>query len=209
MRIVRQAAASLLLASALPALAGVYSYIDAEGNRVFTDRPAGQAVEEVQLKPSNSMATQPTPAPRAVQPPKQQAAAIRYQLQILSPAADEAIRNNAGTVSVTVEAEPALQPGHFYQLLLDGEQFGAPGEQTSFQLSNVDRGTHQLAVAVVDAQERVLQQSESRSFHLLRTSLAQRRMVNPCKKADYGVRPECPLKDKPVEKRDIPFVPFL
>jgi hypothetical protein len=209
LRIVRQAAAILLLASALPALAGVYSYIDAEGNRVFTDRPSGQAVEEVQLKPSNSMATQPTPAPRAVQPPKQQAAAIRYQLQILSPAADEAIRNNAGTVSVTVEAEPALQPGHFYQLLLDGEQFGAPGEQTSFQLSNVDRGTHQLAVAVVDAQERVLQQSESRSFHLLRTSLAQRRMVNPCKKADYGVRPECPLKDKPVEKRDIPFVPFL
>ncbi len=209
MRIVRQAAAILLLASALPALAGVYSYIDAEGNRVFTDRPSGQAVEEVQLKPSNSMATQPTPAPRAVQPPKQQAAAIRYQLQILSPAADEAIRNNAGTVSVTVEAEPALQPGHFYQLLLDGEPFGAPGEQTSFQLSNVDRGTHQLAVAVVDAQERVLQQSESRSFHLLRTSLAQRRMVNPCKKADYGVRPECPLKDKPVEKRDIPFVPFL
>jgi len=209
LRIVRQAAAILLLASALPALAGVYSYIDAEGNRVFTDRPSGQAVEEVQLKPSNSMATQPTPAPRAVQPPKQQAAAIRYQLQILSPAADEAIRNNAGTVSVTVEAEPALQPGHFYQLLLDGEPFGAPGEQTSFQLSNVDRGTHQLAVAVVDAQERVLQQSESRSFHLLRTSLAQRRMVNPCKKADYGVRPECPLKDKPVEKRDIPFVPFL
>ncbi|RRV67970.1 DUF4124 domain-containing protein [Stutzerimonas stutzeri] len=209
MRIVRQAAAILLLASALPALAGVYSYIDAEGNRVFTDRPSGQAVEEVQLKPSNSMASQPTPAPRAVQPPKQQAAAIRYQLQILSPAADEAIRNNAGTVSVTVEAEPALQPGHFYQLLLDGEPFGAPGEQTSFQLSNVDRGTHQLAVAVVDAQERVLQQSESRSFHLIRTSLAQRRMVNPCKKADYGVRPECPLKDKPVEKRDIPFVPFL
>ncbi len=163
----------------------------------------------MQLKPSNSMATQPTTAPRAVQPPKQQAAAIRYQLQILSPAADEAIRNNAGTVSVTVEAEPALQPGHFYQLLLDGEPFGAPGEQTSFQLSNVDRGTHQLAVAVVDAQERVLQQSESRSFHLIRTSLAQRRMVNPCKKADYGVRPECPLKDKPVEKRDIPFVPFL
>ncbi len=62
---------------------------------------------------------------------------------------------------------------------------------------------------MVDAQERVLQQSESRSFHLIRTSLAQRRMVNPCKKADYGVRPECPLKDKPVEKRDIPFVPFL
>lgn len=209
MSIVRQAAAILLLATALPALGGIYSYTDAEGNRIFTDRPTGQAVEEVQLKPSNSMAAQPTPAPRVVQPPKPQEATIRYQLQILSPAADEAIRNNAGSVSVTVQAEPALQPGHAYQVLLDGQPFGAPGEETTFELSNVDRGTHQLAVAVVDAQERVLQQSESRPFHLIRTSLAQRRMVNPCKKADYGVRPECPLKDKPVEKRDIPFVPFL
>jgi hypothetical protein len=207
--IVRQAAAILLLATALPALGGIYSYTDAEGNRVFTDRPTGQAMEEVQLKPSNSMAAQPTPAPRVVQPPKPQEATIRYQLQILSPAADEAIRNNAGSVSVTVQAEPALQPGHAYQVLLDGQPFGTPGEETTFELSNVDRGTHQLAVAVVDAQERVLQQSESLSFHLIRTSLAQRRMVNPCKKADYGVRPECPLKDKPVEKRDIPFVPFL
>jgi hypothetical protein len=44
---------------------------------------------------------------------------------------------------------------------------------------------------------------------MLRISLAQKRMVNPCKKADYGVRPECPLKDKPPEKKDIPFVPFI
>jgi len=164
--IVRQAAAILLLATALPALGGIYSYTDAEGNRAFTDRPTGQAVEEVQLKPSNSMAAQPTPAPRVVQPPKPQEATIRYQLQILSPAADEAIRNNAGSVSVTVQAEPALQPGHAYQVLLDGQPFGAPGEETTFELSNVDRGTHQLAVAVVDAQERVLQQSESLSFSI-------------------------------------------
>lgn len=209
MSIVRQATAILLLAAALPALGGIYSYIDADGNRVFTDRPSGQVVEEVQLNPSNSMAAQPTPAPRAVQPPKQQAAAVHYQLQILSPAADEAIRNNAGAVSVTVQAEPALQAGHAYQVLLDGQPFGAPGEESTFELSNVDRGTHQLAVAVVDEAERVLQRTENQPFHLIRTSLAQRRMVNPCKKGDYGVRPECPLKDKPVEKRDIPFAPFL
>ncbi|HCA63134.1 MAG TPA: penicillin-binding protein, partial [Pseudomonas sp.] len=66
MKIIRQATTILLLGTALPALGGIYSYTDAEGNRVFTDRPSGQAVEEVQLKPSNSMASQPTPAPRAV-----------------------------------------------------------------------------------------------------------------------------------------------
>lgn len=207
----RQALVTLLLAAAVPAFASaaVYSYTDADGNRVFTDRPAGQAGEEVRLKPSNSMPAPAAPAIRVAAPVAAKAAVVSYQLRILSPAADEAIRNNAGSVSVTIHAEPALQPGHAYQVLLDGQPFGAPDEQMTFELSNVDRGTHQLAVAVVDAEERVLQRSENQPFHLIRTSLAQRRMVNPCKKADYGVRPECPLKDKPVEKRDIPFVPFL
>lgn len=205
----RQTLVALLLVAAVPVPAAVYSYTDAEGNRVFTDRPAGEAAEEVRLKPSNSMPASPMPAARAMEPTAPKAATISYQLRILSPAADEAIRDNAGNVSVTVQSEPALHPGHAYQVLLDDQPFGAPGEQTSFALSNVDRGTHQLAVAIVDEQERVLQRSKSQPFHLIRTSLAQRRMVNPCKKADYGVRPECPLKDKPVEKRDIPFVPFL
>lgn len=205
----RQALAALLLAAAVPVSAAVYSYTDADGNRIFTDRPAGQTVEEIRLKSSNSMPPPAAPAQRAAQPVTPKAAVVSYQLRILVPAADAAIRNNAGSVSVAVQAEPALQPGHAYQVLLDGQPFGAPGEQTTFELSNVDRGTHQLAVAVVDEDERVLQRTENQPFHLIRTSLAQRRMVNPCKKADYGVRPECPLKDKPVEKRDIPFVPFL
>ncbi|WP_104098130.1 DUF4124 domain-containing protein [Stutzerimonas kunmingensis] len=209
MIILRQTLAVALLAAALPCLAGVYSYVDVEGNRVFTDRPAGEAAEEVHLKPSNSMPAPPMSAARPTEPAAPKAASIIYQLRILSPTADEAIRNNAGNVSVTVQAEPTLHPGHAYQVLLDDQPFGAPGEQTSFALSNVDRGTHQLAVAVVDEQERVLQRTANQPFHLIRTSLAQRRMVNPCQKADYGVRPECPLKDKPVEKRDIPFVPFL
>ncbi|MBA1238114.1 DUF4124 domain-containing protein [Pseudomonas kunmingensis] len=202
-------AAAFLLAAALPAFAGVYSYTDADGNRVFTDRPAGQTVDEIRLKPSNSMPAPPAPALRATRAETPKAAVISYQLRILTPVADEAIRNNAGNVSVTVQAEPELLPGHAYQVLLDGQPSGAPGEQASFELSNVDRGTHQLAVAVVDDQDRELQRTEAQPFHLIRTSLAQRRMVNPCKKADYGVRPECPLKDKPIEKRNIPFVPFL
>jgi len=199
-----------LLAATLPAVAQIYTYVDAEGNRVFTDRPTGQAAEQVRLKPANSMPAPPAPASRTAEPaPAKKAEVVAYQLRILSPATDETIRNNAGSVNVTLQSEPALQPGHAYQLLLDEQPFGAPATQPSMELSNVDRGTHQLAVAVVDEEERILQRGASQPFHLVRTSLAQRRMVKPCKKDDYGVRPECPLKDKPPEKRDIPFVPFL
>lgn len=48
-----------LAALALPASAGIYTYTDAQGNRVFTDRPGGRAVESVDARPVNSM-----PAPR-------------------------------------------------------------------------------------------------------------------------------------------------
>ncbi|HLD66826.1 MAG TPA: penicillin-binding protein, partial [Pseudomonas sp.] len=37
-------------------------------------------------------------------------------------------------------------------------------------------------------------------FHVQRISLAQKRQINPCKRADYGVRPECPIEDKPPAK---------
>ncbi|MCF5636810.1 DUF4124 domain-containing protein, partial [Pseudomonas syringae] len=44
----------VLLLSALPALADVYTYIDAQGNRVFTDQPHKNA-KRVDIPPSNNM----------------------------------------------------------------------------------------------------------------------------------------------------------
>lgn len=201
--------AALLLALAAPANAGIYSYIDADGNRVFTDRPTGQAAEQIELKPSNAMPALPPAAPPTAAPGPAATAAIRYQLQIVSPAEDETIRSNAGDLLVSASGDPAPLAGHGYQLLLDGEPLSTAGPQTHFELHNVNRGTHRLQLRVIDANGRELARSPARTFHLIRTSLAQRRMVNPCRKNDYGVRPECPLKDKPPEKRNIPFIPFL
>jgi len=198
-----------LMLLALPALAQVYTYIDAEGNRVFTDKPRSGNAERVQLAPSNSM-TAPVRAlvaPVVVAPPEP---ALRYSLlRILVPQPDATIRDSAGNLIVTVNSEPKLFPQHSYRLLLNGEPIGEAGSSPVFPLEHIDRGSHQLAVEIIDAQGRIIERTPSQPFHMLRISLAQKRMVNPCKKADYGVRPECPLKDKPPEKKDIPFVPFL
>lgn len=198
-----------LMLFAFPALAQVYTYIDAEGNRVFTDKPRSGNAERVQLAPSNSI-TAPVRAPVApvvVAPPEP---ALRYSLlRILVPQPDATIRDSAGNLIVTVNSEPKLFPQHRYRLLLNGEPIGEVGTSPVFPLEHIDRGSHQLAVEIIDAQGRIIERTPSQPFHMLRISLAQKRMVNPCKKADYGVRPECPLKDKPPEKKDIPFVPFL
>ena len=213
MNAARRALAAALLACALPAAAEIYSYTDEQGNRVFTDRPGGRAVELVKPRPTNSMPpaeTRPIQAPEPVAAPTADSATNRYsQLEVLTPQPDATIRDNAGGLLVEVASTPELLPGHAYRLLLDGNDTELGGGGPQFALQNIDRGTHQLTVQVIDESGASLQSSPPRTFHMMRTSLAQRRMARPCKKDDYGVRPECPLKDKPKEKRDIPFVPFL
>lgn len=191
-----------------PLQAEIYTYIDAEGNRVFTDRPGAGNAQRVTTTPANSMPAPPPPP--SVAPTQTATPALAYQmLRILLPAPDATIRDNAGKLIVTATSEPALHPGHGYRLLLDGRIVGEAGRSPVFALENVDRGTHQLAVEITDAQGRIVERTPGQPLHMLRISLAQKRRANPCQKDDYGVRPECPLKDKPEEKRDIPFVPFL
>ncbi|WPP45131.1 DUF4124 domain-containing protein [Pseudomonas sp. AN-1] len=197
----------LLLLTSLPAFAGVYTYLDADGNRVFTDKPRSANAQRVELAPANS-ASLPAPPPAA--PPALPAALLpAYQLlRITLPEPDATIRDNDGNLLVTLESDPGLLAGHRYRLLLDGRVHGAPARSPVFTLDNLDRGTHQLAAEIVDAEGRIVERTPSQPFHLRRTTLADKRRVNPCQKGDYGVRPECPLADKPAEPRRFLGVPL-
>lgn len=197
----------LLLLTSLPAFAGVYTYLDADGNRVFTDKPRSANAQRVELAPANS-ASLPAPPPAA--PPALPAALLpAYQLlRITLPEPDATIRDNDGNLLVTLESDPGLLAGHRYRLLLDGQVHGAPARSPVFTLDNLDRGTHQLAAEIVDAEGRIVERTPSQPFHLRRTTLADKRRVKPCQKGDYGVRPECPLADKPAEPRRFLGVPL-
>ncbi|MBD8482256.1 DUF4124 domain-containing protein [Pseudomonas coleopterorum] len=188
-----------LVLIAASAQAAVYTYVDANGNRVFTDQP-GKGAERVPM-PTRSG----TSAPATATPPRTGKVAVpskstvmRYQmLRILGPLPDTAVREEDGSLIVTLTSEPALQPNHRYRLLLDGEIAQAPGRSPVFALSNVDRGTHTLAAEIIDQDDHVIERTPAQPVHLQRISLIQKRRVHPCRTADYGVRPECPLKDKP------------
>ena len=197
-----------LLLAGLPAAAQVYTYVDADGNRVFTDRPASDNAERIELPPTNNMSLPASTTPAPVAEPRTPAPSYQM-LRILLPQPDVTIRDSAGNLIVTATSEPALHGGHSFRLLLDGQAAGTSGRSPVFSLENIDRGTHQLAVEIIDSQGRILERTPSQPLHMLRISLAQKRLVKPCKKGDYGVRAECPLKDKPAEKKDIPFVPFI
>ncbi|HEX8595216.1 MAG TPA: DUF4124 domain-containing protein [Pseudomonas sp.] len=198
----------LLLVIALPSMADVYTYTDAQGNRVFTDQPRKNA-KRVEILPSNS--TTGAPPKRTVQtsPAKPRAKAMfRYDLlRIIVPEPDATVRSASGELIVSVTSDPALQPGHGYRLLVDGNPYAEAGRSPVFPLSNVDRGTHQLSVEIIDEAGRVLERTPNQPFHMQRISLAQKRLAQPCKTQDYGVRPECPLSDKPEDKSS--FLPFF
>ncbi|SIQ66755.1 DUF4124 domain-containing protein [Aquipseudomonas alcaligenes] len=193
----------------LGAHAGVYTYIDNEGNRVFTDQPQSEHAERIELAPSNGMPAGKIQPPEAV--PEAIPRELGYQvLRILIPEPDATIRDMAGNLIITATSEPGLHPGHGFRLIMDGKPMGTPGASPVFSLENIDRGTHQISVEIVDPQGRIVERTPAQPFHMKRISLAEKRRANPCQKKDWGVRPECPIEDKPKDPpKDIPLVPFI
>jgi hypothetical protein len=194
----------------LPAMAEVFTYIDAQGNRVFTDQPGARNAKRVPLATSNRMSANPSgAAPMTAAKTNPTKPLFHYDmLRVLVPEPDATIRSSAGELIVSVTSEPGLQQGHRYRLLLDGQPTAEPGPSPVFALSNIDRGSHNLSVEILDEQGRTVERTANQPFHMLRISLAQKRQVKPCTLTDYGQRPECPLKDKPEEEKSA-FLPFF
>ena len=194
-----------LLCTAQIASAAIYTYIDANGERVYTDNPPkNQRTETINIAPTNQQPAVPVVKPPPVYQADPEPLAMQYQiLRILTPEPNATIRANDRQLIVTVNSEPALLEGHLYRLIIDGEVFGEPGRSPVFSVKDIDRGSHQLAVEIINQQGAVLERTPAQPFHLRQVTLSDKRRVLPCEKDDYGVRPECPLKDKPAEKPSI------
>ena len=173
-----------MAALALPASAQIYSYIDASGNKVFTNQPPdGINAAPVELPPMNTM------DPPEVSAPAQVADAVPVdgqslpysQLQLTNLPTDEALRSNNGTFTVSASLQPALRPGDSLQLLLDGQPYGAPTNVPLLQLTEVDRGEHTLAVQVKTG-DQVVQQSAPVSFTVQRVALGGPKATQPLPK---------------------------
>ncbi len=65
---------------------------------------------------------------------------------MLTPQHNETIRSNRGIINIQLETNRKLGIGEQLQLLLDGKPYGAPQSHMTWQLNNIDRGTHTLAV---------------------------------------------------------------
>jgi Domain of unknown function (DUF4124)/Bacterial Ig domain len=156
-----------------PALSQIYRTKDADGNVVFTDTPPpGGSAKQVQLQHTN------TAEPVAVPPPATpedeavvEEVAPTQAVRITSPANDETIPMGGGNFSVVARVEPPLEKGQSLQLSLDGNPTGKLQQSGFWDLTSVDRGTHQLTVAVVDSNGQIITSSLPVTVHVMRPGL--------------------------------------
>jgi hypothetical protein len=160
--------AGFLLAA--PAFAGIYKSVDEHGNVIFTDQPTPGA-EMIEKKEIPVIETRPVVLPESAAPPVGEDEEGYQRIEITSPANDSAVRQNDGNVSVSVALEPPLiiEGGHELVLYLDGSEYGR-SSSPAFQMINLDRGAHNLVVAVVDGDGNELLRSKPVNFTLHRHS---------------------------------------
>jgi hypothetical protein len=160
----------ILLLIALPAVAQIYKYTDANGATAYSNQPPdGVSAQPVHLPPLNSIERQPSgePAPAAEAVRHEQPLNAYEVLELAGLPVNGALRANNGTFTVTVLIKPRLQAPHLLRLLLDGQPYGEPGNVPTLQLVNIDRGEHRLAVQVIDG-ENVVQQSPTATLTVQR-----------------------------------------
>lgn len=153
----------------------VFKTKDENGNTVYTDQASEQA-EEIKVDTPQTF-TAPKPVTSLSPKPKEVETGPAYKsLMITSPEHDTAIRNNAGNITVTLSVEPALQPNHSIEVLVDGVVASTKASSAPVSLTNLDRGTHQFQARIVENESgEILQTSNSVSTTLLRVSIIPRR----------------------------------
>ena len=175
--------------------AEVYGYRDASGTPMFTDRAPHDGAQPLTESPINRMpATVTSPSLPVPAPPRTEQRSPYQRVSILFPAPDAVHPEPSGDLRVAVGSEPALLPDHRYRLLLDGQ-----AQPTGLQLRNLDRGSHRLAVEIVDQEGRILVASAEQAVHIQRPSLLHKRRLRPCQpNTKDDQRPECQQNTLPL-----------
>lgn len=151
-----------------------YVWTDSDGVVHYSDRPVPGA-RKIELAEPN---TGQSPAPRRetaatdadAEEPADSNAPFRYEtLAVASPRAEETLWNIDGVLSVSLALSPPLQPGHQVRAYFDGKGQIVTG--TSFQLTEVWRGVHNLQAEVIDETGKMMIRSRPSRFYVQQNSV--------------------------------------
>lgn len=144
----------------------IYTWKDKNGAVVFSDTPKVGAQE---VKLTSQILSMPTTDTSILDKPKP-AATKRFKIVIASPANEETVRENTGSIYVTSRISPRFENGFKIQLFVDGVAHAEPSNTSTFALRNVDRGEHSLQVKLYDSEGKILSVSPTSVFFMHRKS---------------------------------------
>jgi hypothetical protein len=168
------------LAGGLAGAAEVFRWVDDDGVVHFSDRPH-EGSEEIDVQPAQGFSAPPVQRRAKKDDGDADEAGSYESLTISRPSKDETIWNMLGEIQVVVDLSPELDPDHSVQLFLDGEVVGSSvGGNLTFNLTDVDRGTHALRAEVRDDSGKSLIASSPVTFTVQKTStLYPKNQKNP------------------------------
>jgi len=158
-----------------PAVASIYSWVDQNGERHYSDTPE-EGATPIDLPPINTFSS-PTPSAGVSLSAEDDAAeaATYNEFEISSPTQEQVLWNTGGVVPVTLALSPGLKNGHRMQLFLDGAEVTSyPGRSLSYQMTEVARGTHSLRAIIVDPAGKQMKASQAATF-----TVQQNSVLNP------------------------------
>ena len=163
-----------------PVYAELFKWRDAEGNLIYSDQPPpgntkqDTEVDKVDKDSLPQIISVPAPelssSTSASNSTETEKKVERYLgLSIVEPVHDTAVRENSGKVKITVRVEPYIfvERGHILVIYMDNQEVSR-GQQTSVMLDNVDRGTHTIKAAIINARGQVIKETGITSFTLQR-----------------------------------------
>lgn len=167
----------IVLSLALPALASaatVWTWVDENGVRHYSDRPV-EGAEQIEIGEVQGFSAPPAPTIEPAAPDEEARSSDRSQgydrLAITDPEQTETLWNIEGRLEVSVAVEPSLRAGHVIDLYLDGERQHLDTRNTSITVDEVYRGVHALEAVVLSANGEELVRSPTRNFVVQQTSL--------------------------------------
>jgi hypothetical protein len=165
----RQLASFLLFALALPVVATeAWRWKDDKGVVHYSDTQVPGAERVTLPSPPNIG----TVVPSAPQPRTQVPGPFRYSECVVVAPGNDQVFNAVNSVAASVRISPAPASGHRIQILLDGQVYSAwPEGALAASLENINRGTHTLAVVVLDETKQPVCTAPAISFHVRQPSL--------------------------------------
>jgi hypothetical protein len=169
----RQLIFILCFAIAAPLAAQVYRWVDENGVVHYSDVPR-EGAEQIELQQPTTFSAPEISTPSATEDEgiQEEGFSGYASFDIKNPSAEETIWNTAGQVTVALDLQPRLRTGHTVRLYLDGNWLEEqPDRQTTFPLTELARGSHNVRADVRNENGVVQTQTGNVVFYVQQTSV--------------------------------------